>query len=171
MQKTSSSETASTNAMTTAEAANSWPQASSSGNSAEKATAVVNAPNVTGPATARTPASDASTPRRPNSRCLAMLSPITTASSTTMPAAMNKPNIVSALMLMPLASKNTIEPKNAMGMPIPIQNAMRRSKIASKVRNTSTTPMVTLRPMVAKRSEITWFSSCHSDTSVPAGGA
>ena len=164
------SDTASTKAMTTEDAANSWPQASSKGYSAKKATAVVSAPKVTGPATARTPAMAAAGPRRPSSRCFAMLSPTTTASSTTMPAAMKNANIVSELMLMPAKSKNTIEPRKAMGMPIAIQNAKRRSKITSSVRNTSTTPTATLRPIVERRSAISWFSSSQSITWVPGGG-
>ena len=170
MQNTSTSEIASTRATTTGMTLNSWPQASSKGNNAKKVTIVVSAPTSTGPATARTPAMDAATPFCPSSRCRAMLSPTTTASSTTMPVTTKNANIVSWLMLTPAASKNTSAPRNEMGMPMAIHRAMRRSKIASRSRNTSTAPMTALLAMTDIRSEIHFGTSSQSETRAPGVG-
>ena len=149
----------------------SWPQASPSGNRAKKVTTVVTAPMATGPPTARTPAIDAAAPCRPFSRCLAMLSPTTTASSTTMPVTMKNANSVSTLTLRPTASKNTSAPRNEIGMPMAIHSARRMSKTTSRVMKTSTAPMMALPVTVAMRSEMNRLSSCQSSMAVPGGRA
>ena len=91
------------------------------------ARSVVQAPMVIGPTTARAPAAAASAPRLPLSRSAAMLSPTTSASSTTRPTIRKNPISVARFSVRLAGPKNRREPTNENGMPTVIHVAARRS--------------------------------------------
>ena len=113
--------------------------------SGAKAAMVVNTPTVTGLNTPRTPRRVEALPWPPASCSEMMFSPTTTASSTTSPSTMMRPNSEIILMLTSKGAKNMTAPRNEIGTPIATHVAKRRSNIMAKNKNTRAKPSMPLR--------------------------
>ena len=140
MQSASSNDTASTKKATYGNTFTSWVTVAVTKRKGTNARTVVQAPMVIGPITARAPAAAASTPRLPLSRSVAMLSPTTTASSTTSPTIRKKPTSVPMFRVRLAGPKNISEPMKDRGMPSAIQMAARRSNTRRSRTNTRPAP-------------------------------
>ena len=102
---------------------------------------VVITPTVIGPTTALAPEIAASSERLPRSRSAAMLSPTTTASSTTMPTIRKNPKIVPMLRVRSAGAKKSSEPMKESGIPTVTHVAIRRSNSSTRLRKTSSAPI------------------------------
>ena len=131
---------------------------------------VVITPTVIGPTTALAPEIAASSERLPRSRSAAMLSPTTTASSTTMPTIRKNPKIVPMLRVRSAGAKKSSEPMKESGIPTVTQVAMRRSNSNTRLRNTSIAPITPFLTIADNRSSEGCARSFQMPTEVSRGG-
>jgi hypothetical protein len=80
-----------------------------------------------------------------------MFSPATIASSTTMPSAMMNANIEIMLIEMSNMGRNSIAPRNEVGMPTVTQNASRSSRKSPSTTSTMQRPRNPLRRSSSRR--------------------
>ena len=131
---------------------------------------VVSTPTVTGPATARAPEIAASNALFPRSLSAAMLSPTTTASSTTMPISRKNANRVPMFSVRSETSKNNNAPMKEIGIPTAIHVATRRSNTRTRQTKTRIMPMTAFSSIPENLSRTSSTVLFQTSTSTPAGG-
>ena len=101
-------------------------------------------------------------------RCSAC-SPITIASSTTMPSAIIKPNKEIMLILWPVANITPNVARNATGIPVATQNATRHGKKANKTNKTKMRPVPPFSIINQIRSDIRLACTLYCSILRPCG--
>ena len=134
-----------------------------------KATMVVKTPKVTGSATSMVPLMDASIPASPIFNLRYTDSPVTMASSTTIPSTTINPNALIRFKVIPNAAITENAPRKLMGMPMNTQMAIlgRRNRVNKAM--TRKVPCAALLPSTPKRFFSCWALSSQNSRDIPSG--